>query len=353
MKKRAKRAPDGVHVVRRKLASGEVREYHYWGRGEGAERIEAEPYSAAYYDAVARFVEGRVDRAPGRVGGLVSRYLASPAFQGLRPRTQADYRFYLDLIWEEFGHYPIRALEARGARADIRAWRDSMAATPRKADLAVAVLNVVLNWAMDAEELLRNPAARLKPVHTADRADIIIEPAALQALIAAARPDAARVIELAAHTGLRRGDLCSLRWDADKGTHLVVRTSKRGRTVLVPITATARAVLDACPKVSVNVLTTEAGQPWKARHLSRQFSRARARAGITERFHDLRGTAATRFIEAGIPLEDVARIMGWSRDKAQAIADRYVGARAFAKAAVERLENARWKTSVKRTGGQP
>lgn len=352
MNKRARKAPDGVHVVRRKLADGTTREYHYWGRGAGARRIEGEPYSPAYFEAVARLLDGKADSAPGKVGGLVSRYLASPAFRSLRPRTQADYRHYLGLILDQFGHYPIRAFEAKGARADIREWRDGMASKPRTADLAVAVLNVLLNWAVDAEELIRNPAARLKKIHDADRSDEVWGPWELLALVAAARPDARRAIVLAATTGLRRGDLCALPRSADEGTHLAVRTSKRGREVIIPLTRDARAIIDACPKVSPILLTTDAGRPWLPRHLSRQMQIARDRLGTRKRFHDLRGTAATRMIEAGMTVEDAARVLGWSVDRVQSIADRYVGARAFARAAVERLENAARKTPVKRDGAE-
>lgn len=350
MSKRGRKAPDGVHVVRRRLASGEIREYHYWGRGDGAQRIEATPYSSEYFDAVARLLDGKSDSAPGKIGGLVTRYLTSPAYRSLRPRTQVDYRYYLELIRDRFGHYPLRAFEAKGARADIRAWRDEMAERPRKADLAVAVLNVLLNWAVDAEDLIRNPAARLKRVHHADRSDEVWGPWELLALVAAARPDARRAIVLAATTGLRRGDLCKLTWSADEGTHLAVRTSKRGREVIIPITRDARAIIDACPRVSLLMLTTDAGGPWLPRHMSRQMQIARDQLGTEKRFHDLRGTAATRMIEAGMPLEDVADVLGWKKDRVREIAKRYVGARAFAKAAVERLENATRKTTVKRDG---
>jgi integrase len=39
---------------------------------------------------------------------------------------------------------------------------------------------------------------------------------------------------------------------------------------------------------------------------------ARARAGVRCRFHDLRHTACTRMLEAGVPLSVVATLMGWS-----------------------------------------
>lgn len=38
------------------------------------------------------------------------------------------------------------------------------------------------------------------------------------------------------------------------------------------------------------------------------------------RFHDLRGTAATNFIRAGLPLDGVATILGWELNRVTEIA---------------------------------
>jgi integrase len=42
------------------------------------------------------------------------------------------------------------------------------------------------------------------------------------------------------------------------------------------------------------------------------WNEARKRAGITHRFHDLRHTAVSRMINAGVPLTKVAQIVGWA-----------------------------------------
>ncbi len=55
------------------------------------------------------------------------------------------------------------------------------------------------------------------------------------------------------------------------------------------------------------------------------------------RFHDLRGTAATNFILAGLQLDEVAMILGWKLERVREIAARYVSGEAMGMAMVKRL----------------
>jgi integrase len=71
-------------------------------------------------------------------------------------------------------------------------------------------------------------------------------------------------------------------------------------------------VLARIPKRATTVLTNSRGRPWAARSLSNAFTRAKNAAGLVDlHFHDLRGTAATRFYTAGLRENVVAEIMGW------------------------------------------
>jgi len=60
------------------------------------------------------------------------------------------------------------------------------------------------------------------------------------------------------------------------------------------------------------------------------WERARERAGVSCRFHDLRHTGCTRMLEGGVPFSVVAEIMGWSASTAIRMAKRYghIGQRA-------------------------
>jgi len=73
------------------------------------------------------------------------------------------------------------------------------------------------------------------------------------------------------------------------------------------------------------VLANADGNPWTVGALGHRvkYWMARARLDSRLRFYDLRGTAATRLIEAGLPIADIARHMGWSIGGAAQMLERY------------------------------
>lgn len=142
--------------------------------------------------------------------------------------------------------------------------------------------------------------------------------------------------------------------------------SQSRKSVVLPITEAVRDVLQslergACP----TVLATSEGEPWTApgRGLDSGIQRARdaadeaareregpdANAGLEGlRFHNLRDTAATNYILTGLPLEDVATILGWVLKRVQEIARRYVTGEAIGMGMIARLQETRnRRTTVK------
>lgn len=53
------------------------------------------------------------------------------------------------------------------------------------------------------------------------------------------------------------------------------------------------------------------------------WEHAKKRAGVRCRFHDLKHTAVSRMVEAGVPLVKVAKIVGWSDSTLVRMANRY------------------------------
>ena len=67
---------------------------------------------------------------------------------------------------------------------------------------------------------------------------------------------------------------------------------------------------------------------------------AKTAAGLGDRnlhFHDLRGTAATRFYTAGLSERVIAEILGWEEEQVSRIIRRYVGRSAATKAIIRQL----------------
>ena len=59
---------------------------------------------------------------------------------------------------------------------------------------------------------------------------------------------------------------------------------------------------------------------------------------IRDSFHDLRGTAATKFYAAGLPLRVIAEILGWSESNVDDIIRKYVDRAAATKAVIRLLD---------------
>jgi len=61
-------------------------------------------------------------------------------------------------------------------------------------------------------------------------------------------------------------------------------------------------------------------------------------------FHDLRGTAATKFYVACLSVRVIAEILAWSEDQVERIIRRYVSRAAATKDAIRQLNEARKRT---------
>jgi integrase len=96
------------------------------------------------------------------------------------------------------------------------------------------------------------------------------------------------------------------------------------------------------PRRATTVLTHRGGRPWAAKSLSNAFTQAKNKCGFTNlHFHDLRGTAATRFYTAGLRENVVAEIMGWEEAHVSKIIRRYVDRSTVIKAAIAELNKPR------------
>jgi integrase len=105
-----------------------------------------------------------------------------------------------------------------------------------------------------------------------------------------------------------------------------------------------RAVLDRIPKRSTTILPSARRKPWTASGLSTAVQRAKAAANWDDRdlhFHDLRGTAATKFYIGGLSVRVIVEIMAWEEETVEKIIRRYVGRQAATKAMIAQLNEAR------------
>ena len=155
---------------------------------------------------------------------------------------------------------------------------------------------------------------------------------------------------MAVETGLRQGDLIRLPWSAVSDLSIQVKTSKRGKHVIIPVTEPLRSLLAEIPRRSPVLLTSAKGTPWTSSGLQTAFQRARGAAGIEGlHWHDFRGTAVTRLAKSNLTLRDIARIIGWSEARVEAIMARYVSADALALDMLRRMN----QEQAAQTGDKP
>lgn len=331
-----------IHTVRSK-----GREYHYAWRG--GPRLEGLPGSPEYTASYSKAHADRKAPAKGTFREVITAYRASPAYLKLGDHTTRAYAKHLDAIDEKWGSTPTAIIEDVRIRKYFIEWQDSMAATPRTADMAIGVLKKLLAWAEARVLVTANHAKPIERLHRADKSEAIWTADDVAAFLANgedgkphASKEVAWAVELAIHTGLRQSDLIRLAWNHEKGGAFGYRTSKRGKFVTIPITPPCRALLNRIERRGPLILTTERGQrPWTADGLRSSFGKACKEAGVKRTFHDLRRTACTNLLSHGLSNNQVAMIMGWSEDDVEAMKRKYVSRAAVVAAVLAKLEGAK------------
>lgn len=343
----------GVHRVRVTVATGRA---EYWYAWRGGPRIlsvkarsdaELDAALPTHMPAAAEAYRLAVKPPPPSdlLDTLITAFLASPDFARLRPRTKSDLQKHLSKVRERWAELPLEALKAEGMRKAILDWRDTFGKTPKTADAYMTALGRVLSWAKKRGDISVNPIEKAPRIYSANRADVVWTKPQLIALLKGQPAPFRRAVLLSVFTGLRLGDLVELTWAEVGDGAITVATNKSNQhtVVVIPITPKAQAILKQIGRKDLGVVLTHSrGKPWTEWGLQTAMQRAKRAAGIKGiRLHDLRGTAATNLIRAGMTPEDVAIIMGWETKRVLSIARRYVTSEAVAAGMLERLRKNR------------
>jgi integrase len=320
----------------------------YWYAWRGGPRLRGEPGSPEFVASYNEAIEER--RAPdkNRFRSLVTLYKASNDYKALAETTKRNWGRMLDEVSDYFGDLRIAQFDRpEKIRPVIRRWRNRWADKPRTADYGMQVLSRVLSHAAELGKIAGNPCEGIKQLYTGDRREIIWTPVDIAHLKAKCSIEIGHAVDLAATTGLRLSDLIILSWSHVGDDAIVIATGKgrrHRREAIVPLYDELRAVLAKIPKHSTTILTNSKRRPWTADGFGSSFNKAKIDAGIAERdlhFHDLRGTAATRFYIAGLSERVIAEIMAWDEENVTKIIRRYVGRSAATKAMIAQINEAR------------
>ena len=250
---------------------------------------------------------------------------------GVKPATVEVYARHLGYVTAHIGDVRLYDLTSQHIRDTLAALVPSEATpglAPRSRAYVRSTLRAALHMAVQDGVLDRNPCAAVEVPKVARFEAYALsdaELALLFAVIAGTRLES--FWRFLADLGMRVGELCSARWadyDREKMT-LRIRATKTDRERYVPLTVTHRALLDAQwralqdersdnPKWREHGLLFPSSVGTRHLHQSLQvtFKAALARAGLPDRIriHDLRHTAATNLIAAGVDITTVQYILG-------------------------------------------
>lgn len=278
------------------------------------------------------------------VGQLLEQWFAVKSKTRWSPTTSANYRRIIDRrLLPRWGRVKLRDVR----RADLMAWHDELLGggvslpTVRRFH---AVLRAALGYAVERELLAANPASSRGMLEVERRAPVTPpspdELLGVLALIDEEEPEFGTFVRVAAWCGLRRSEMCGLTWgDVDfDGAELTVhqavvqigrqlhlkgtKTHQVRRLSIGPATAEAlrehraRAAaigVEVGAKAFVWTRGPDGTEPWSPDSVTARWSRARAKAGVSCRLHDLRHYMATQLLDQGESIPTVQARLGHSK----------------------------------------
>jgi integrase len=189
----------------------------------------------------------------------------------------------------------------------------------------LSVLRRVLYWGVEEGYLSSNPMGRLRMERERRTKRPVMSLREEQLLVAAAPPHLQRIILCALHTGMRRGEILSQRWEDidfdNRILHVTHSKTPEGEAREIPLTNRLNKMLQAQRARRGPVFTYD-GDAIKI--IKTTWASSLRRAGIRHfRFHDLRHTANTRMMLAGVLQEVRREIIGHSSQRSRDVNDRY------------------------------
>ncbi len=236
-------------------------------------------------------------------------------------------------------------------RADIKAFFLAKAeATPVQANRLLALMRVILNYAIDEELIDANPAARIKARPETPRSRYLSE-AEIKSFWngldnTAIDPKMIRILKLLLVTGQRRAEVGGMKWaeiNMSKAIwELPAERTKAGRGHRVPLTPLAMDLIGE-PSGSEYVFSNGGGRPYALMSIGQALMRQLPVLGLTERatVHDLRRTMATHLGDLGIDRIIIGKLLNHAE---QGVTGRVYDLGAYAEP--KRLAMAAWSNKI-------
>lgn len=282
--------------MRKRLADGTVKEYRY-----DRSRVK-----------IPR-------KQHGAIRQLAELYVKSPEFTGLSKKWQAARKHYLSVVEDELDWLTLDNLSERKARGEFYELRDRFAARPDTADKVMDALKGLIGWAYERNKIGYNHALGIPRLAKAGkrRNNIVWTEDHESIVYASFPPFLAQAFRFSLFTAMRQSDMRGLKWENYQDGWITYEQGKTGTMVYLPVFALSplRELVESLPRSSEFMLTTATGLQLEGGNLRGDFRAALTRTDLKDEdlhWHDLRGTATTRLLEAGCTDAEVAAITGHS-----------------------------------------
>jgi integrase len=281
---------------------------------------------------------GGLDRERLTLNQYLDRWLELAVRPKLRTKSYRDYKALLGLyVCPALGERELRSLTSLDLQRVYHQMYEK-GLSKRTVHYAYAILHAALEQAVDWRLMTTNPASGLaipQPVQGEMR--VLNPDEAKRFLEHAERTRYGVLFALALTTGMRPSEYLALRWsdiNFEEETVTVVRTLEKGSGWKFALTKRARSrrpvkleswVLSrlrqmrllemGSPSKELNatrqIFKSRAGRPINSDYLAREFKRLLGEAGLPPmRLYDLRHTAATLALSAGVPAKVVSEQLG-------------------------------------------
>lgn len=270
------------------------------------------------------------------LSNYLDRYLTDVAANTLRPKTLEAYEYLVRLhLKPELGMIKLTALRPDQVQ-NLYSKKLSSGLSRRTVQFIHSVLHKSLDQAFRWGLITRNVCDLVDPPSVKRQSPTTLGIEQVKHLLATIKDDRMYpILALAVSCGLREGEVLGVHyedidWNSNtihichavqyligKGLNITEpKTDKARRTISVP-DFVMEALKDNCDSQNINqglIFKTSNGTPYSPRNLIRYFKQALEKSELPEiRFHDLRHTAATLLLSAGIHPKVVQEMLGHSQ----------------------------------------
>lgn len=311
----------------------------YWIRYTGLDgKQKREPAGERYHDATIKLADRKATIAAGKEPEITK--IQNHTFRELtenykkwsvRQRAYDSKKYLIEQLESKFGDLPLRRFSTmlleqfqterlaegkKRVRSNKTEWH-FLPNKPATVNRLIATLSHMftkaVEWEMVEEGILKR-IRNVKMIKGESKRLRYLSQEECQGLLIQCHGHLWEIVTLALNTGMRKGEILSLKWDQVDLKHgfILLDRTKNGERREIPLNVTVKGVLQSTvrridtPSVFYD---TSTGKPY--RDIKKSFHTAMRRAGIKDfRFHDLRHTFASHLVMAGVDITTVSRLLG-------------------------------------------